>query len=185
MSCSLWLGSQHEHSTQVGLWRLGWGPIGSYPSLIATGRLHYDATLRHIKGCVHIVPKLFDLGWFRGHGYGSSSANLHHPREVDKKTGIINMKVDKVHDKFIYHPKNLACCWQIWVHRYAGLRRIRCMKVLPEHMRNRPQSWNRRSRNAMTPDKKPSATKNFSPNFFQRVRNATSAATRSLVVSAT
>jgi hypothetical protein len=29
---------------------------------------------------------------------------------IDKKRGIINMKVDRVHGKFIYHPKNLACC---------------------------------------------------------------------------
>jgi hypothetical protein len=27
----------------------------------------------------------------------------------DKTRGIINMKVDGVHEKFIYHPKNLAC----------------------------------------------------------------------------
>jgi carotenoid cleavage dioxygenase-like enzyme len=35
---------------------------------------------------------------------------------IDKKRGIINMKVDKVHEKFIYHPMNLACCCQIQVH---------------------------------------------------------------------
>jgi hypothetical protein len=29
---------------------------------------------------------------------------------IDKTRGIINMKVDGVHEKFIYHPKNLACC---------------------------------------------------------------------------
>jgi hypothetical protein len=29
---------------------------------------------------------------------------------IDKKRGIINMKVDRVHEKFIYHPKNLTCC---------------------------------------------------------------------------
>jgi hypothetical protein len=32
---------------------------------------------------------------------------------IDKKRGIINMKVDRVHEKFIYHPENLACCYQI------------------------------------------------------------------------
>jgi hypothetical protein len=26
---------------------------------------------------------------------------------IDKKRGIINMKIDRVHEKFIYHPKNL------------------------------------------------------------------------------
>jgi hypothetical protein len=32
---------------------------------------------------------------------------------IHKTRGIINMKVDGVHEKFIYHPKNLACCCQI------------------------------------------------------------------------
>jgi hypothetical protein len=32
---------------------------------------------------------------------------------IDKMRGIINMKVDGVHEKFIYHPKNLTCCCQI------------------------------------------------------------------------
>jgi hypothetical protein len=29
---------------------------------------------------------------------------------IDKKRRIINMKVDRVHEKFIYHPNNLVCC---------------------------------------------------------------------------
>jgi hypothetical protein len=32
---------------------------------------------------------------------------------IDKTRGMINMKVDGVHEKFIYHPKNLTCCCQI------------------------------------------------------------------------
>jgi hypothetical protein len=32
---------------------------------------------------------------------------------IDKKRGIINIKVDKVHEKFIYHTKNLTCYCQI------------------------------------------------------------------------
>jgi hypothetical protein len=32
---------------------------------------------------------------------------------IDKTRGIINMKVGRVHEKFIYHTKNLACCCQI------------------------------------------------------------------------
>jgi hypothetical protein len=35
---------------------------------------------------------------------------------IDKTRGVINMKVERVHEKFIYHPKNLACCYQIRVH---------------------------------------------------------------------
>jgi hypothetical protein len=57
---------------------------------------------------------------------------------IDKKIGFINMKVDWVHEKFTYHPKNLVCCCQIWVHEYVGSRRVRCMEVLPEHMRSHP-----------------------------------------------
>jgi hypothetical protein len=59
---------------------------------------------------------------------------------TDKMRGIINMKVDRVHEKFIYHPKNLACCCQIQVHQFVGTRRVRCMQVLPKHMKSRPQS---------------------------------------------
>jgi hypothetical protein len=43
---------------------------------------------------------------------------------IDKKRGIINMKVDRVHEKFIYH-------------QYAGSRSVRCVEVLLEHMRSR------------------------------------------------
>jgi hypothetical protein len=100
---------------------------------------------------------------------------------IDKKRGIINMKLDGVREKFIYHPKNLACYYQIRVHRYAGSRRARCVEVLPKHMRSRPQSWNRRPQNAMTPDKKPSVAENFSPKFSQHVKNATSVVTSSPV----
>jgi hypothetical protein len=57
---------------------------------------------------------------------------------IDKKRGIINMKIDRVHEKFIYHPKNLVCCCQIRVHRFMGSRRVRCVEVLPEHMRSHP-----------------------------------------------
>jgi hypothetical protein len=35
---------------------------------------------------------------------------------IDKMRGIINIKVDKLHEKFIYQPKNLVCCCQIRVH---------------------------------------------------------------------
>jgi hypothetical protein len=35
---------------------------------------------------------------------------------IGKTRGIINMKVDGVHEKFIYHYKNLACYCQIQVH---------------------------------------------------------------------
>jgi hypothetical protein len=35
---------------------------------------------------------------------------------IDKMRGTINVKVDGVHEKFIYHPKNLTCCYQIRVH---------------------------------------------------------------------
>jgi hypothetical protein len=43
----------------------------------------------------------------------------------------------------------------------------------------------RRERNAMTPDKKPSAAENFSAKFSQCVKNAKPTATSSLVTSVT
>jgi hypothetical protein len=39
---------------------------------------------------------------------------------IDTTRGKINMKVDRVHEKFIYHTKNLTCCCQIRVHRYQS-----------------------------------------------------------------
>jgi hypothetical protein len=59
---------------------------------------------------------------------------------INKTRGIINMKVDGIHEKFIYHPKNIAYWCQIRVHRFAGSRRVRCVEGLPEHMRSHPQS---------------------------------------------
>jgi hypothetical protein len=58
---------------------------------------------------------------------------------IDKMRGMINLKVDGVHEKFIYHSKNLARCCQIRVHRYLGSRKVRCVDVILEHMRSRPQ----------------------------------------------
>jgi hypothetical protein len=58
---------------------------------------------------------------------------------IEKTRGMINMKVDGVHEKFICHPKNLTCYCQIRVHRYPGLRKVRCVEVIPEHMRSCPQ----------------------------------------------
>jgi hypothetical protein len=94
------------------------------------------------------------------------------------------MKVDGVYEKFIYHPKNLACYCQIRVHQFAGLRRVRCLEVLPKHMRSHPQPRNRRPQNPMTPDKKPSTAENFSIKFSRHVKNATPAVTSSPVALA-
>jgi hypothetical protein len=89
---------------------------------------------------------------------------------IDKMRGIVNMKVDGVHEKFIYHPKNLTCCCQIRVHQFTVSRRVRCIEVLLVHMRSRPQSQNRRPQNAMTPDKKPSVAEDFLRNFLDASR---------------
>jgi hypothetical protein len=32
---------------------------------------------------------------------------------IDKTREILNMNVDRVHETFIYHHKNLSCCCQI------------------------------------------------------------------------
>jgi hypothetical protein len=104
---------------------------------------------------------------------------------IDKMRGIINMKVDGVHKKFIYHPKNLACYCQIQVHQFMGSRRVRCVEILPEHMRSHPQLRNRRLQNAMTPDKKPSAAENFTMKFSRHVKNAMPAVTSSPITPTT
>jgi hypothetical protein len=104
---------------------------------------------------------------------------------IDKMRGIINMKVDGVHEKFIYHPKNLTCYCQIQVHQFMGSRRVRCVEILPENMRSHPQLRNRRSQNAMTPDKKPSAAENFTMKFSRHVKNVMSAVTSSPVTPTT
>jgi hypothetical protein len=59
---------------------------------------------------------------------------------IDKMRGIINTKVDRVHEKFIYHSKNLTCYYQIQVHRSVGSRWVRYIDVLPEHMKSGPRS---------------------------------------------
>jgi hypothetical protein len=100
--------------------------------------------------------------------------------------GMINMKVDGVHEKFIYHPKNLACCCQIWVHRYLGSRKVRCVEVIPEYMRSHPQPWNKGPKmDPMKLEKEPSAAENFSVKSTWRVKDATSAVTGSPVALAT
>jgi hypothetical protein len=77
---------------------------------------------------------------------------------IDKTRGNINMKVDGVHEKFIYNPKNLACCCQIRVHSYPGTSKVRCIEVILEHMRSHPQPRNKGAKkDAMTPDKEASA----------------------------
>jgi hypothetical protein len=83
-------------------------------------------------------------------------------------------------------PKNLACCCQIRVHRYPGSRKVRCMEVISEHMKSRPQPQNKGpKKDIMTPDKEPSAAENFSVKSTWRVKIATSAATSFSVTLAT
>jgi hypothetical protein len=105
---------------------------------------------------------------------------------IVKMGGTINMKVDGLHEKFIYHPKNLACCCQIWDRSYPGSRKVRCVEVIPEHIRSLPQLWNKGpKKDAMKPDKEPSAAENFSVKSTWRVKDATSAVTSSPVALAT
>jgi hypothetical protein len=60
------------------------------------------------------------------------------------------------------------------------------MKEIPEHMRSRTQPRNKGpKKDAMTPDKEPSATENFSVKSTRRVKDATSATTSSPVAPAT
>jgi hypothetical protein len=43
---------------------------------------------------------------------------------IDNMRGMIDMKIDGVHEKFIYHSNNLTCCCQIRAHRYPGSRKV-------------------------------------------------------------
>jgi hypothetical protein len=67
-----------------------------------------------------------------------------------------------------------------------GSRKVRCVEVILEHMRSCPPPQNKGpKKDAMTPDKDSSAAENFSAKSTQRVKDATSTATSSLVAPAT
>jgi hypothetical protein len=60
------------------------------------------------------------------------------------------------------------------------------MEVIPDHMRSHPQPQNNGpKKDAMTPDKEPSAAENFSVKSTRRVMDATSAVTSSPITLAT
>jgi hypothetical protein len=75
---------------------------------------------------------------------------------IDVATGIIKLNISGKDETFTFKPKGTEQCNQVMV------------MIRPEQ-------------NAMTPNKKPCATKNFSPKFSRRVKNATSAVIGSLV----
>jgi hypothetical protein len=84
-----------------------------------TGRLRYDAALRIAKD-VYIEfqdsSTLVDFVVVDMDPHQQTSIILGKPflklvrATIDKTRGINNMKADGVHEKFIYHPKNLTCC---------------------------------------------------------------------------
>jgi hypothetical protein len=60
------------------------------------------------------------------------------------------------------------------------------VEVIPEHMRSRPQPQNKGpKKDAITPDKEPSAVENFSVKSTRHIKDATSVVTSSLVALAT
>jgi hypothetical protein len=75
---------------------------------------------------------------------------------IDVVAGIIKLNISGKEETFTFKPKGTEQCNQIMV------------TIRPE-------------RNAMTLDKKPSATEKFSMKFSRRVKNATSATTSSPV----
>jgi hypothetical protein len=79
---------------------------------------------------------------------------------IDVAAGIIKLNISGKEETFTFKPKGTEQCNQVVV------------TIRPEQ-------------NAMTPDKKPSTTKNFSSKFSQRVKNATSAVTSSPVMLVT
>jgi hypothetical protein len=75
---------------------------------------------------------------------------------IDVAARIIRLNISKKEEIFTFKPKGTKKCNQVMV----------MIKL---------------EGNAMTPDKKPSAMKNFSTKFSGRIKNATPIVTRSLV----
>jgi hypothetical protein len=78
---------------------------------------------------------------------------------IDVVARIIKLNISRKEETFTFKPKGTKKCNQVIV------------MIRPE-------------RNAMTPDKKPNAAKNFSRKFSGCVKNATSVVTRSPVLPA-
>jgi hypothetical protein len=72
---------------------------------------------------------------------------------------IVKLNISRKEETFTFKPKGTEKCNQFMV------------MIRPE-------------RNAMTPDKKPSAAENFSTKFYRRIKNATWVTTRSPVAPA-
>jgi hypothetical protein len=79
---------------------------------------------------------------------------------IDVVAGIIKLNINGKEETFTFKPMGTEQCNQVMV------------TIRPE-------------RNAMTPDKKPSATEKFSMKFSRRVKNAMSATTSSPVTPVT
>jgi hypothetical protein len=78
---------------------------------------------------------------------------------IDVAVRIIKLNISRKEETSTFKPKVTERCNQVMV------------MIRPE-------------RNAMTPDKKPSAAENFSMKFSRRIKNATPVVTRSLVALA-
>jgi hypothetical protein len=87
-----------------------------------TGILHYDAALGIAKDALIEFQDsltLVDFMFMDMDPHQQTSIILGKPflksvkATIDKTRGIINMKVDGIHEKFIYHPKNLTYCCQM------------------------------------------------------------------------
>jgi hypothetical protein len=79
---------------------------------------------------------------------------------IDVAVGIIKLNINGKEETFTFKPKGTEQCNQVMV-------------------------TIRLERNAMTPDKKPSAAKNFSTKFSRRIKNATPTAISSSVALVT
>jgi hypothetical protein len=58
--------------------------------------------------------------------------------DINERKGIISMRVIGKHEKFTFHPKNLTCLYQVWVHHQKGLNKVENVEVLP-HEREHPK----------------------------------------------
>jgi hypothetical protein len=95
------------------------------------------------------------------------------------------VKVDGVHEKFIYHPQQPHVLLPNSSPPIHGLEKGKMRRGLARPHEKSPSITNQKVAEGHDTDKKPSAAENFSMKFSRRVKNATPAATSSPVTPTT
>jgi hypothetical protein len=106
--------------------------------------------------------------------------------DINERKGIINMRVEGKHEKFIVHPKSPAYLYQVRVHHQKGSNKVEYVEVLPyepECLKWNDSSQSKGSKNAKTPGKKADAAKYSKQKYICYVKNAISTMPPSLDAS--